>query len=126
MGQVTHDPGRRGHAMLLVLLLASLFLGLWLVVHRAAGDATTVQRAVVERERFEERISRALAYAAHLLEVGRPAGANFAFVYAGQDAQGPFHTTVSLSRAGAADYDADAREATPGEIATLPVNPPTF
>lgn len=125
MGEVSRRRDA-GHAMLLVLLLASLFLGVWLVVHRAANDTVTVQRSVVQRDRFEERITRALAYAAELLSAGRPAGANYAFVYAGQDVLGPFHTTVTLSRAGVASYDADAREATPVEIATLPLNPPGF
>ena len=112
--------------MLLVLLLASLFAGLWMVVHRATSDAMTVQRAVAERERFEERISRALLYAGHLLEAGRPATANYSFVYAAQDARGPFYTTVLLSRAGAASYDAEARVATTQEVGNLPINPPTF
>ena len=123
---MSRDPRRSGHAMLLVLLLASLFVGVWLVVHRATGDAMTVQRAVVERDRFETRITRALAYAAEMLRTGKPATGQYSFIYAGQDAQGPFHTTVTLARAGAVDYDTTAREATPVEIATLPVNPPAF
>ena len=126
MGEVTRDRRRSGHAMLLVLLLAALFVGVWLVVHRATNDAMTVQRMSAERERFEERITRALAYAGEMLRTDRPAAGQYSFIYAGQDARGPFHTTVTLSRVGAVDYDAEARVATPAEIATLPVNPPSF
>jgi len=116
----------RGHALVLVLLLASLFGSLWVVVHRATRDASTAQIASAKRDTFEERIVRALAFTGHLLEAGRPRNASYAFVYAGQDSGGPYYTTVTLARVSGTYYDAAARPATTQEIASLPQNPRRF
>lgn len=116
----------RGHALVLVLLLASLFGGLWVVVHRATRDASTAQISAAKRDTFEERIIRALAFAGQLLESDRPQTASYAFVYAGQDAGGPYYTTVTLARVGGTNFDAAAFPANAQEIASLPQNPLVF
>ena len=127
MAQLTSTHrGRRGHALLFVLMIGTLFPAMWMVVDRTARTALTVEASVETRDSYEERIVRAIAYAGHLLEKAVTNQRITRFVYSGQDAFGVFHTTVEMHRSGRRNnysYAISARPATPAEINSLPINP---